>query len=132
MSLDLDNLEIVYKKYYEISLQIKELIERKLYNELAAFISKKEMIFQEAQVFVERIQKNNEDASRLAPLCQLIHNQEKENIELLSAIREDIKQEMRKINKNTKLMKAYSLSEKKQGSILDFREWKSIYCLIKK
>ena len=68
MSLDLDNLEIVYKKYYEISLQIKELIERKLYNELAAFISKKEMIFQEAQVFTERIQKNNEDASRLAQL----------------------------------------------------------------
>ena len=32
MSLDLDNLEIIYERYYEISLQIKELIERGLYS----------------------------------------------------------------------------------------------------
>lgn len=122
MSLDLDNLELVYKKYYEISLQIKELIERKLYNELAALISKKETIFQESQIYAKRIQEANEDASRLAPLCKLIHNQEKENIELLTAIKNDIKEEMCKVSKNTKLAKAYALSERKQGSILDFRE----------
>ncbi len=122
MSLDLDNLELVYKKYYEISLQIREFIDRKLYNEIAALISKKEIIFQESQIYAKRIQETNEDASILAPLCKLIHNQEKENIALLTAIKNDIKEEMCKVNKNTKLAKAYALSEKKQGSILDFSE----------
>ncbi len=122
MSLDLDNLEIIYERYYEISLQIKELIERGLYGELAAFISKKEMIFQEAKTLAERIQQTHEDASRLTELCRKIHNVEKANIEALTKIRDNLKSELQIVNKNTKLANAYAFSAQKNGSILDFSE----------
>ncbi len=122
MSLDLDNLEIIYERYYEISLQIKELIERGLYSELAAFISKKEMILQESKVLADKIQQTGEDAGRLAELCRKISNVEKFNIEALSKIRDSLKTELQQVNKNTKLMNAYALSGKNNGSILDFKE----------
>ena len=122
MSLDLDNLEIIYERYYEISLQIKELIERGLYSELAAFISKKEMILQESKILAGRIQQTGEDAGRLTELCNKIRNIEKANIEALMKIRETLKKELHVVNKNTKLINAYALSGKANGSILDFKE----------
>ena len=122
MSLDLDNLEIIYERYYEISRQIKELIERGLYEEIAAYISKKEMIFQESKPVVQRIQQTGEDASRLTELCKKIHNIEKANIEALSKIKNILKDELSIVNKNTKLAGAYTLSSQKNGIILDFKE----------
>ena len=122
MSLDLDNLEIIYERYYEISRQIKELIERGLYEEIAAYISKKEMIFQESKPVVQRIQQTGEDASRLTELCKKIHNIEKANIEALSKIKNILKDELSIVNKNTKLAGAYTLTTQKNGSILDFKE----------
>lgn len=122
MSLDLDNLEIIYQRYYEISLQIKELIERGLYEELAAFISKKEMIFQESKSITERIKESGEDISRLTELCDKIRKVEKSNIEALTLVRDKLKGELQTVNKNTKLANAYAFSTKTNGNILDFTE----------
>ena len=122
MSLDLDNLEIIYQRYYEISLQIKELIERGLYEELAAFISKKEMIFQESKPITERIKETGEDISRLTELCDKIRKVEKSNIEALTLVRDKLKGELQTVNKNTKLANAYAFSTKTNGNILDFTE----------
>ena len=122
MSLDLKNLELTYERYYEILLQIKELIERGLYSELAAYISKKEIILQEAKVFADRIRESGEDASDIAELCKKIHNLEKANLNALTKIKDGIKKELQATNKNTKLIKAYSLINKQNGSILDFKE----------
>ncbi len=122
MSLDLDNLEIIYERYYEISLQIKELIERGLYSELAAFISKKECILQESKAIADKIQQTGEDASRLAELCKKIRNVEKSNLDALIQIRNNLKEELQMVNKNTKLFNAYAISSKKNGNILDIKE----------
>lgn len=122
MSLNLDNLEIVYKKYYEISVQIAELIERELYDELASFIRQKEQILKEASILIDKIKETGEDASCLKELCEKIQTQEKENIKDLSRIKNEIKEELKITTKTKKLISAYSSSDLKNGSILDFSE----------
>ena len=122
MSLNVDNLEIIYKKIYEISIQIRQLIDRKIYTELVTFINKKEQLFKEAAVLLEKIQENGEDTSRLEELCTMIKNQEQENIMVLTQIRDGIKKELNKTSKNSKLLNAYSHAELKQGNILDYRQ----------
>lgn len=122
MSLNLDNLEIVYKRYYEISIQIGELIERELYDELASFIWQKEQILKEAEVLIDKIKATGEDVSCIKELCGKIQFQEKENIKELNKIKNEIKEELKITTKTKKLISAYSSSDLKNGSILDFSE----------
>lgn len=122
MSLNLDNLEIVYKRYYEISLQIGELIDRELFEELQPFIRQKAQIFKEASLLVEKIKQTREDASKLAELCKKIQEQEKQNLERLNNIKANIKEELQTTTKTKKLISAYAASEFQKGSILDFSE----------
>lgn len=122
MSLNLDNLRIIYERYYEISLQIGELIERDLTDELLPFIHQKGQIFKEASVFVEKIRQSGEDASQLNELCTKIQEQERSNIKKLQEIKLNIKEELKTTAKTNKLISAYSASEFKKGSILDFSE----------
>ena len=63
-----------------------------------------------------------EDTSKLVEICTKIQKQEQANIIALSSIRDDIKKELSKATKNTKLISAYSNTEIKQGNILDYRQ----------
>lgn len=122
MSHDLDNLEMTYKKIYEVSVQIAQLIDRKIYTELVTYLSKKEQLFKEAGVLIEKINIRGEDASRLEEICSKIQKQEQENITALSLVRDEIKKELSKATKSSKLISAYSNAELKQGNILDYRQ----------
>ncbi len=122
MSTDLDNLELTYKKIYEVSVQIAQLIERQIYTELITFLKKKEQLFKEAGVLIEKVNSMKEDTSKLVEICTKIQKQEQANIIALSSIRDDIKKELSKATKNTKLISAYSNTEIKQGNILDYRQ----------
>lgn len=122
MSSDLANLELTYKKIYEISVQIAQLIERQIYTELITFLNKKEQLFKEAGVLIEKVNSKKEDTSKLVEICTKIQKQEQANIIALSSIRDDIKKELSKATKNTKLISAYSNTEIKQGNILDYRQ----------
>lgn len=122
MSCDLDNLEMTYKKIYEVSVQIAQLIDRKIYTELVTYLSKKEQLFKEAGVLIEKINIRGEDAARLEEICSKIQKQEQENITALSLVRDEIKKELSKATKSSKLISAYSNAELKQGNILDYRQ----------
>ncbi len=122
MSADLDNLELTYKKIYEISVQIAQLIERKIYTELITFLNKKEQLFKEAGKLLEKVTANGDDTSNLEEICIKIQKQEQANIVALTDVRENIKKELSKAAKNTKIISAYSNTELKQGNILDYRQ----------
>lgn len=122
MSTVINELEVLYKKIYEVSVQIAELIDRKIYTELITFINKKEQLFKKAEILVQKVKDSGLDASALKDICQKIYKQEQENIKALNAIKDDIRQELAKASKNTKIFKAYSNVELKQGNILDFIE----------
>lgn len=122
MSNELNNLEIVYKQIYEISIQIAQLIDRKIYTELITFIKRKEQLYNEAGALLEKVQNNKENTDSLIEICTKIQNQEKSNIIALNEIRDELKKELNKTSKNTKLISAYSNTELKQGNILDYRQ----------
>lgn len=122
MSSDLTNLELTYKKIYEVSIQIAQLIDRKIYSELVTFINKKEQLFDEAGALLEKVNAKNEDTSSLVEICTKIQKQEQANIVALTVIKDDIKKELNKTAKSAKIISAYSNTELKQGNILDYRQ----------
>lgn len=122
MNTNVDELEVLYKKIYEISVQISQLIERKIYSELITFINKKDQLYKEADLLVEKIKESGEDASLLSDICKKINNQERENITALNSIKDEIRNELKKTSQNNKIANAYSGFKTEQGNILDFSE----------
>lgn len=119
---DLNNLKILYGQLYELSIQIGQLIDRELYNELIAYMNKKDQLLAQSNELVKKLVNNSVDLSELEEICKKIDEQEKANINALTLVRDEIKKELHKTSKNTKLVSAYSGAEAVQGKILDFRE----------
>lgn len=122
MSINLSNLEIVYKKLYEVSLQITQLIERELYNDLIGYIDKKDQLLNESSQILKKVTDAGENADHLQELCLKIQKQELANIKSLSAVRDKIKEELQTNSNNKKFVNAYSSSTPSNGSILDCSE----------
>ncbi len=123
MSIDLKNLEITYKKLYEISVQIGQLIERELYSDLLGFIERKDQLLAESAELLDKANAHRENTAHLHELFTKFAEQEKLNIEALSRIRDKIEDELHKISADKKIVGAYAAPEEKhQGNILDFRE----------
>lgn len=122
MSLNMDNLEMIYKQLFEISSQVGQLIERELYNELNTYLEKKDSLLAQADVLLQKIIANGEDASHLNELAEKIKAQEKANLEALSSARNEVRTELNKTSKDKKLTGAYATQTESQGSILDFSE----------
>ncbi len=119
---DLNNLKILYGQLYELSIQIGQLIDRELYNELIAYLNKKDQLLAQSNELVKKLVNNSVDLSELEEICKKIDEQERANINALTLVRDEIKKELHKTSKNTKLVSAYSGAEAVQGKILDFRE----------
>ena len=119
---DLNNLKILYGQLYELSIQIGQLIDRELYNELIAYLNKKDQLLAQSNELVKKLVNNSVALSELEEICKKIDEQERANINALTLVRDEIKKELHKTSKNTKLVSAYSGAEAVQGKILDFRE----------
>ena len=119
---DLNNLKIIYSQLYELSIQIGQLIDRELYNELMPYLNKKDQLLAKSNELVKKLVESSVDLSELEDICKKIGGQEKANINALTMARDEIKKELHKTSKNTKLVSAYSGAEAVQGKILDFRE----------
>ncbi len=119
---DLNNLKIIYSQLYELSIQIGQLIDRELYNELMPYLNKKDQLLAKSNELVKKLVESSVDLSELEDICKKIDGQEKANINALTMARDEIKKELHKTSKNTKLVSAYSGAEAVQGKILDFRE----------
>ena len=120
---NLETLELIYNKLYELSVQIGQLIDRKLYSEIITFMTKKEKLLKEAEVVVQNLQNQELQTEKLVEICKKYQAQEQANIAALTIVRDDIKKELSKASKDAKLLKAYSANQElKQGNILDFRQ----------
>ena len=122
MNTDIDELEIIYKKIFQISVQITELIDRKIYSELITFINKKKLLYNDADILVQKVKTKGLDTSPLHDICQKIYNLEQANIVALNQIKEDVRQELTKTSANTKILNAYLKNDSPKGNILDFIE----------
>lgn len=118
---DFEKLNAVYGQIYEISIMIGQLIDRRQCFNLDNFIETKEKLYLEAEELLKKIGQNG-DFSGFVDICSKIKEQEAMNLTLLGGFRDELKKEMNKTNKKTKLVNAYANVETKQGNLLDFRQ----------
>lgn len=117
------NLEMIYNKLYELSVQIGQLIDRKIYSELITYMNRKDKLLKEAEEQISKLKGQEFNSDNLKEICTKYQKQELANIEALKAIKEDLKNELRKTSQSSKLLNAYAQNkELKQGNILDYRQ----------
>ena len=122
-NVNVENLEMIYNRLYELSVQVGQLIDRKLYSELVTYMAKKEKLLKEAEIIVEKIKDTNFVTAKLTEICTKYQQQELANMKALKSIKEEIKKELTKTSKDSKLIQAYSTNkELKQGNLLDYRQ----------
>ena len=120
---ELESLELIYNRLYELSQQIGELIEREIYTELVTFIKKKEQLLLQANSIVEKLKGQQLETDKLSKICKKYKEQEEKNIKALSNIKDSIKSELAKTTKDKKLLSAYGFGQEYvSGNIFDYRE----------
>lgn len=120
---ELENLELIYSRLYELSQQIGELIEREIYTELITFIKKKEQLLAQANRLIEKLKGQQFNTDKLSQICKKYKEQEEKNIKALSNVKDNIKSELAQTTKNRKLLSAYGYGQEHvSGNILDYRE----------
>ena len=118
---DINKLDVVYGQIYEVSIMIGQLIDRKQYYNLDNFLTVKEQLYTEAEQLLKNIGKDL-DLSQFIDICTKIKDQEAINISLLNGIKTELQQEIRKVNKKSKVISAYANVETQQGNLLDFKQ----------
>lgn len=118
---DINKLDVVYGQIYEVSIMIGQLIDRKQYYNLDNFLTVKEQLYTEAEQLLKNIGKDV-DLSQFIDICTKIKDQEAINISLLNGIKTELQQEIRKVNKKSKVISAYANVETQQGNLLDFKQ----------
>ena len=123
MQKKLAKVEDIYSRLYELSKQIAELLEKEIYTELVTYINKKKSLLHEANMIISTIDKDKINTEKLEDIAQKYTQQEKLNLEKISKIKANLKIELNKTTKNSKLLNAYKDDKEYiYGNILDFFE----------
>lgn len=114
-------LELVYEKLYAISLEIKKQIEEKDYNEILSTINKKDMLINQLNQTKKILTNQSEVPDFIKEMESKLNQQELDNMEKLEKARNELKNELNKLNKDIKLVSAYSQNDG-ASSIIDITE----------
>ena len=106
---------MLLEQFYNISLQIEELLIKKDINELSQLISRKDKIINSILKL-----KDVKDET-FEGLVEKIKHQEEKNLILSKTIQNNITEELERINKNLKISNVYAKPAQK-GSIVDITE----------
>ena len=118
--MDFHQLELIYKKLYAISLEIKEHILNKDYDTILSIIGRKDPLINQLNQTKKTLDKEN-IPDFIKNIETKIQKQELENMQNLEKIRDELKKELSKINQDTKILSAYSQNESR-SSIIDITE----------
>lgn len=122
MNDKISSLKLLYEQLYEVSIEIGQLIDRKNYDQLNAYLAVKDDLMAQIEILFKDLSSEKTNLSSLEPLCEKINAQEQANINALMMIKDSIKKELNKTNKKTKVANAYNNVETKQGNLLDYRQ----------
>lgn len=122
MNDKISSLKLLYEQLYEISIEIGQLIDRKNYEQLNAYLTVKDDIIAQISILFQDVNVEQANLSSLESVCEKINTQEQANINALGMIKDSIKKELNKANKKTKVASAYNNVETKQGNLLDYRQ----------
>lgn len=115
-------LKRLYTEYKQASLQIDKLIFDENYDEIENVIRNKGLILEHIINQEKIVQLNNQEKLEQEQIKEEIAVFEEKNIKNLSKIKDEIKKELNKVNKNANLHKAYAIFQNDSGAIVDTME----------
>lgn len=95
------------------------MIERELYDDLVAYVDKKDRLLAQSAVLVEKITASSQDTESLRDICKKIESKERENLEAMIKHQDKIKIDLHTNSANKKFLNAYASAVPSSGNILD-------------
>ncbi len=115
-----ENIQMGYKKLYNLSIQISEMIEADNYSEIFVLMELKDKVISELNKYKEDIDKTYR--IEFADIIKKINENEKKNIEILEKRKKETEKLINKASEGNKLLSAYMTYKENKGNILDFRK----------
>lgn len=106
--MDFNQLKLLYEQIYSISMEIESLIDEKKFEELPHSVAKRDKL---TELLSEMRKEDSNNANYPVEIQELIKNldaQELKNIERLEKIKEELRKELEKTSKSSRLVSAYS------------------------
>lgn len=119
--MDYNQLKLLYEQIHTISLEIETLINENKYEELMPTITRRDKMITQLEEVRNSFPNADEYPLEIKEILNTLKNQELKNMERLELSKNEIKTELEKINKENKLISAYSPITM-ESSMIDIRE----------
>ncbi len=119
---DYNHLKLLYDRFLKMNQHIKELIQEARFDDVDIAIQEKEGLLRQIIFFekprLNEIKENSELNKQRLNLIEL----EKENIEIIKSMKEELCKEISGVKKTKKIMSAYEPSVSQSSSTIDIVE----------
>lgn len=121
--MDYNQLKLLYEQIYTISLEIETLINENKHEEIMATATRRDKLLLQLEEVKGSFDATEKYPDEILELLNALKAQELKNMERLEQIKDEIKKELDKTNKENKILSAYSPSTTMEtSSIVDIRE----------
>lgn len=118
-----ENLELLYKQFFNLADEIKSLIEKEEYNDAIAKLMYKDKLMKRLSSTKKTVNFTEDDREKLHIIEQKLQEKEQENIKFLSELRGEIGEKLSITKKKFKVSSAYTIeSNKNSGVFVDVSE----------
>lgn len=118
-----EQLKHLYHQLFNLADEIKYMIESEEYNEAISKLKHKDSLIDKLTLLKKNAVMMPEEEAQIQSIEEEFKVLELENITLLSGMRAEVAQELKKINQNLKVNTAYIVNdENRQGSMADYSE----------
>lgn len=117
-----EQLESLYKQFFNLADEIESLVEDEEYNEALSRLQYKDSLIKKLALIKKTVEVDNPQLEKMLEMEKNLIKREKENIETLKSLKDNILSQMHKTKHNINVNNAYKTSTDNQGAILDFKE----------
>lgn len=118
-----ENLEILYNQFFNLTDEIRQLIEKEEYAAASEKIEYKEQLIIKLVNTKKTVKCTEEEKLKMIEFEEKIKEKDKENIEFLTSLREDLKEQLTVTKQKIKVSSVYRKNaEQKTGIFCDLSE----------
>ena len=122
MQKNIEQLKILYKQLLELSSQIENMVKQENFQEAILLANQKDELINRCSLAKKSMKLSEEEMIDLKNFEDEILVKETANINFMREIHRKMKSKILDVNKKLKVNTAYSIDEKKSGSIVDYSE----------
>ena len=118
-----EQLEGLYTQFANLADEIEFMIDNEEYNEAVSKLQHKDSLIKQFILIKKTVSLDEETTAKMLLMEEALVKREKQNIEKLTRLRDEVATELNKTKKSVKLNNAYiKTNTQNQGSIMDFSE----------